>query len=472
MKDKEYHPLLERLFKILVSEKTSYLGAQAKPSKTRDKYATRLSRTANALRVLVEAAAPIIKKTTVKSVIYHVIDTLPCGDGEYCSPLSQEYLKALRAVLAHKPHAENLLSETWESVITFCINGIVRHYEDGREPGLSRTASFAGESNGSSKRPVPISQARSSSSRIGVHSKTTKNVEELLYCLLAVVSIPHAPLLEHAQEITSSVMHVIQAGQAPSLSISHQIALSILKLVLSSVMADDTVLCKSLVTEIVPVIARLWPTKLTSAKDEMLSILLTMHLHLESVLVKNRDGTLEEDIRYLSEILKLEYSERLGRDQLQLEDVEMATLERSTTTTAPLNLLRLRPHNLRAERNWMLLTALGILDRLGNLNEHTASVVATTEEEDEGAHYRKRRRITTHIDNLTETLRSVDASKRLTALQTLPFLLQVTQLPAKDLTELLECLSALVSAESGKLASWAILGLARSVVTSSSIVRC
>lgn len=144
---------------------------------------------------------------------------------------------------------------------------------------------------------------------------------------------------------------------------------------------------------------------------------------------------------------------------MQLEDLDLAVLERAAKTTAPLSFLRLRPHNLRAERNWMLLKVVGILSRLSYLGGHPPSM----DDEIENIHPRKRRRFTQHADDLMDTIKSTDNSKRLTALQALPFVLEVTQLPEEGLTGLLKSLYALMTDEyeSSHLASWAMLGLAR-----------
>lgn len=355
-----------------------------------------------------------------------------------------------------------------ESVLAFCINAILRHYKNGQEPSLSRSPSFMGEIPGPSRRSVPASKVKKSATSSSSHYTTAKDIEELLNCLFALVSTPNvALLLDYSGSILSSVMKVLHFAHASSLNKTHQVALSIINLVSVSIATERTDRCKELAKELVQMIARLWPTKTSSddnmpskIKDAMLSSLLGMHLHLESVLKTEDSGAdFETEIRRLSDVLMFEYS-RPHRDQLQLEDIDMTTLERTVTTVAPLSFIRLRPHNLRAEQNWMLLKVLGILDHLSNLKEHSAVV----EVEDEEEHSRKRRRITEHADDLMDTLKSADNSKRLTALQTLPFTLHTTQMSEKGLTELLESLSTLMTNESGKMASWAMIGIARFVI--------
>ncbi|KIN04968.1 hypothetical protein OIDMADRAFT_39415 [Oidiodendron maius Zn] len=161
--------------------------------------------------MVVKAGASKLKPKTVEAVVDHITQTLPKVDGDYCEPLTQDYLKALSAVFKPKANVERLKAATWSQVVDFCIRGISQFSDDGngepfglalRSPGVesshpSRSVSKSTNGNGRSH------------GKAGIVSR--QNVEELLYTLLSLVSAPNAPILQSSEEITTAVLQFLHS---------------------------------------------------------------------------------------------------------------------------------------------------------------------------------------------------------------------------------------------------------------------
>lgn len=296
----------------------------------------------------------------MEAVIEHITQTLPNANGEYCEPLSQHYLKALAAVLDHKANVEHLKVATWLDVVDFCLRGIKQYLDnsDGEPPGLSRNLSGLGSAQVSGSGTKFSTGNSRSQSQAGPVSR--QNAEDLLQCLLSLVSAPNAPLSERADDLVTCIILFLRS-QGSTASQIHQLAFSILNAVLSFTRADRTTFSQSIAQDVIPVICRFWQGKsvakdgmMNSVRDEMLVLLLNVHLHLERSIIEDEENNeLIMKLEDLVDVLKVEYSKRLDRDRLQLDDLEMMDFSAGSLNLPPfrLNAFRLRSHNNRAERN-------------------------------------------------------------------------------------------------------------------------
>ena len=391
----------------------------------------------------------------MEAVIDHITQTLPNSDEEYCEPIAQHYLKGLGVVLEHRANVEHLKPNTWIETVDFCLKGINQYLDDneGEPSALSRSLSL-GAGNGRTQ------------SQVG--SVSRQNVEDLLQIVSHLVSAPNAPLFQRCDVIANTIISFL-SSQGSTVSQLQKIAFSILNAVLSFTREDRGSLSKAIAQEVIPIICRFWQGKsvakdemLSSVRDEMLILLFLLHLHLERNVMEDKGDT-TSSLNDLLEVVRAEYARRSERDQLQLEDIDTADFGAVVMNSTPFQLydFRLRLHNTRAERNWANLLVIGILERLVSLGDHRRNGSSEIVDDDANKHPRKRRRTAQSSDRLLSPLKSEDQSVRLAALQILPFVLQLSELSASVLTDLLDQLSVCATDKRGSIASWALLAIAR-----------
>jgi len=403
----------------------------------------------------------------VEAIVDHITQTLPNADGCYCQPLATPYLKALSSVFEHQANVERLKGDVWRDVVDFCVQGIDLYLNENEEPsGPPRSFSGLGTSHLSGSVAKSISSNGNSQNRQGSLSRT--NVEDLFQTLHFLISASNAPISDRYAVVLDITVRYLQLSGS-NIGQVHQFAFSIVNTVVGFIRVDRISFCHSIAEEVIPVICRFWQGKslakdemLNLVRDEMLIFLFTIHLHLERSIKDNEATELFTKIESLLDILRADYSRRSDRDQLQLDDMEMADLGAIPSGTHPflLKVFRIRPYNPRAERNWAHLQVVGILERLASLG-HGKRKSELDEGDHSNKHPQKRQRLEQDSDRLLEPLRSGDERLRLAALQTLPFVLQNCQLDVPSLTELLAQLHLCVGDKRGNIASWALLAIAR-----------
>jgi len=416
--------------------------------------------------VVVRAGAATLKNKTVEAVIDHITQALPEPRGGYCVLFAQSYLKALSALFEHKANVERLKATTWLNVATFCLHGINQYLdENDTEPsGLSRSMSGLGSSYYSgSLAKSSLANGHSQRKSSGV---SKQNVEDLLHVVFSLVSASNAPLLGKVDDIAACIIRLLHL-QGSAVSAVHHLAFSILNNVLCFCREDRIFLLQSVGKEAIAIVSRFWQGKITSrdemmnsVKDEMLILLIIIHLHLERSILDEESDDLALRLESLLDIMRAEYIRRLDRDPLLLDDLEMTDLGTTIPDRTPfrLQIFRLRTHNFGAERNWANLQIIGILERLLKLSGQQKSLVLA---EDADQHPRKRQRTAQHSDRFLDPIRSEDPNVRLAGLQVLPFVLEDYQLSSDDLAILLGYLSTCASEKMGLIASWALLAIAR-----------
>lgn len=439
---------------------------------TRGTAEARLETCGDVVRTVIKAGAHKLKGKTVEAVVEHVTQTILKAGGGYYEHLTQHYLKALTALFEFQPNVERLKSNVWEQVIDFCVQGI-NTYLDDNDGELSRSFSGTGISN------PPGSVAKSSHARSCDGSLTRQNVEEILQILYLLISASNAPLGTRYSTVGDSVIRLLKI-QSSSASQLQQVAFRTLNIIVSFTREEQTSYCKSVAQEVFPVICRFWQGKalakdemLNSVRDEMLILLLAVHLHLERIAKDEDTPELLSTLEELLEAFKADYAKRSDRDQLQMDDLDMADFgKRIHDQKHPFCLyaFQLRPHNVKAERNWAILRSIGILERLMSIGQQRAKSPEDDLYNDVDRRPRKRQRVAHSPDRLLDLLRAKDESLRLAGLQTVPFVLQDSQLSATKLSELLTQLSTCAGDKRGAITSWALLAIARQVEKAFSIM--
>ncbi|OBT86494.1 hypothetical protein VE02_04917 [Pseudogymnoascus sp. 03VT05] len=468
LKDGAYHTIYEALFKVATEEKRLYLSA--KNDKARTKAEKTLSSCSEALRITIKAGAEKLKPRTVRAVIEHVTQLLPVASGEYCLAFSQQYLKVLNILLGHEAHVELLDQDDWLATVEFCLDGIEQYENNTRAASIPHGNSITIPLSTTSS--VYTSRSRSSvksvSGEAHLSSIKKRNSEELMECLLSLVSAPNAAVSERTEHILKAIVHFLNS-QGNVVSSFHQIAFAALNVALSVTSADEISLAESVVCSVVPCISRLWSSKtaandemLNTAKDEMAIAILLLRLHLEKLVFDPLgDDDLGNILKDLRDSLSNDYEKRAERDQLQLDDMDFSIdpSEDRISSSLSCGYLRLRQQAPRAERKWAVVQVLAILDNLLHGAPLRSNLVATDDNESlEGvSHPRKRRRITERFDALADEIRLGDSSVQLVALQTLFFALPPSQVSQHTLAGILPTLASLVLDRNINISCWAIL---------------
>lgn len=473
LKDGAYHTIYEALFKVATEEKRLYLSA--KNDKARTKAEKTLSSCSEALRITIKAGAEKLKPRTVRAVIEHVTQLLPVASGEYCLAFSQQYLKVLSILLGHEAHVELLDQDDWLATVEFCLDGIMQYENNSRAASiphgnsitvpLSTSSSVYTSRSRSSVKSVPGGEAHLSSIK-------KRNSEELMECLLSLVSAPNAAVSDRTEHILKAIVHFLNS-QGNVVSSFHQIAFAALNVVLSVTSADEISLAESVIFSVIPCISRLWSSKtaandemLNTAKDEMAITVLLLRLHLEKLAFDPLgDDGLGSVLKDLRDSLANDYEKRAERDQLQLDDMDFSIGPSEDQILGSLNCgyLRLRQQALRAERKWAVVQVLAIIDNLLHGAPLKSNLVATDDHESsEGvSHPRKRRRITERFDALVDEIRLGSTGVQLVALQTLFFALPPSQVSQQALAGILPTLASLVLDRNVNISCWAMLCISR-----------
>jgi ataxia telangiectasia mutated family protein len=444
MTNKAYHTLYETLFEAISQEKHSYLTA--KGDKVKLKAATRMAKCAHGLRITIEVGIPKLKSNTIRAIAEHIIQTLPTSSGEYCEPLAVDYLKAIKAVLSYEAHVEHLLRDDWTTLVDFCVEGLSRYGGDAEFMSTlaSRNSSF--------------------SSSLSIHKSIRSYTEELLECLHALVCATNAPVLDRSQEISSILVQILQIPDENVSVSSTQLAFSTLNAIMFHSSADQLLFIQSTVRDLIPIITRLWPSKVSTLRDELLVFLICTHLHLEKSLCDHLSADLWGDVQHLTDTMRTEYGRRHERDHLHLDDVDLyISADNFTPGTLFIPGMRLSQHNLRAERNWFLLHVLGMLEGslLATCKTMSSESQVGFNNDTHASHPRKRRRLDGRSMDTIRLLAYRDNFSRQTVLHVLPFVLSTTQLSAEDMSDVISHLTACLNDNDGATCSWAMICFVR-----------
>ncbi|KAB5570824.1 hypothetical protein GE09DRAFT_721304 [Coniochaeta sp. 2T2.1] len=460
--DDNYHSLFEALFQCTLLEKQAFFGAKG----SRAPSSTKLENCAKALKVVVAHGAPKIKRKTARALIDHITQVLPGPDDGFVAPLLQDYTRAFLALIEHPANVENfavLNGELWFSCVDFCILAVSRFLETGDQGSASLSRASPAPGTGQTALSLAFSSGRSSS---GSANRLQRQVSgqigsavaaDYLSCLNTLLSAPHAPVQERAQEITELTFRVLEMRQA-KLGSLQQAAFACINSVLVHVSTEDIALGKRIARDLVPLITHWWPPQkrdamTTTVRDEILKTLYAIHLFLDNLTRETSGHTPLRDLEDLLDVLWSEYSKREDRARLLIDDLTF-TGSKLPTNHPRTGIFSLRPYNLEAEQNWALMEVLAILEALHSRNVKRDVPKHSTEDQDQP---RKRRRMVGDARGVMKNLTSLDPSMRLTALQLLPFIMEQNQFSVEKVTEALDVLLSLISDKQSLIASWAML---------------
>jgi len=448
--DASFHRIYEVLFKVILSEQSTY--AKAKTAALKSGAANRLSASAGVLRLAVEVGVVSVKLKTVKALLDHFIETIPLAGGDVCEPLAQDYPKAMRTILAYPPHVAHLPKAEWERAAQFCI----RHTQPAQSDSYGGAASVGAD--------ITFMSSRSSRSRLNnsAGSQTARGparqvTEEMVACLRLLTSAPNAPVTSMASDTLWSMVGFLQATTQSNPS--HQDAFGAICNVLAWTKTENIQLTREVTSPLIRLICTYWSAK-TGGMKEILTMFMHLQMFIRDQCRTSANEPLRLDLQALFETIRSDYSKRHERDQLHLEDIRFGgeIAARNQPGSVQVGILSLQCVGLRAEQTWTTVFMLAFVTSL--LRETRKDPVSDDEAEDRThSRPRKRQRISNELDDILSCASSGTVGARISALQTLTFLLQQSAMSPSQLNHVLGSLLTCCSDENAATVSWALMAI-------------
>lgn len=455
LNDKACHKIFECLFRFVTVEKWYYNRASSKAASN-----TRLSTCASVLRIAVDVFLRNLRTKSIRAIIDHVTETLPVPEQGLWEPLSVDYTKCLVTLLHHPRHVEHLSIGEWEKLMSFCLRsfGIPEDedsqlsFRNGARSTLDGYLGVSGQST--SSRASRISKPTSSLAIREKHTGGNSVVGEIIRCMQQLVASPSAPVQANAERILYALMEVVTSSQGAG--DGHQAAFNSINTVVTKVLFDQSDLAREFLLDLVPVIRRLWNTKLTGFRDELLGTIMLCTIIFTDAARKNPSEALSQLIRGLVDTLYSEYTKRPEKEILQVDELVFypkTLLHPDRTIIGP------RLGNARSEHNWTLVWVISCLLKL----QEDIIVRLSTSQALHEVSIKKQRLNSATGDILRESF-SASGTRKICALQVTLFLLK-SHIDIDTEALLLERLIPGVLDDNGAVSSWAMVVISRFVIS-------
>ncbi|CAK7214177.1 Serine/threonine-protein kinase tel1 [Sporothrix bragantina] len=457
---KAYHSLVEALFQCSLSEKKSYLSNKRATKSTAE---SRLVASAEALRLAVNYGAAGLKRKVARAIVDHITQTLPGHDHEFIEPILQDYTKALVSLLSHPANVEQLGAidgEGWQACAEFFVDAIERFAEvPADRDAFSRASPAPGTLSLSvgQGRPSTLAKSRASS------QTSSKILETLVQGMYYLVSASNAPLKATASQLANAALRVLQMRQL-GVGTLQQTACAAIRCIVQHLQGDDVALVQTIVREIMPLLGHWWHPRssasqsesVNSIREEILRTIYTLQLHIEALALHSPSEGILDHVRDVLDNLWMEYAKRDDRTRLQVVDLAFSF---ASTSCFDARIFGLSTHDVSAERRWAVVEVIAILETIyARHARHRPG--HDGEEEGLDDQPRKRRRVGEPPSRMRVQLASTDPGTKLAALQVLPFYLQMHEMTADDLTDVLQHLGQFISDKQAIVCSWAMLACA------------
>ncbi|CAK7213142.1 Serine/threonine-protein kinase tel1 [Sporothrix curviconia] len=462
---KAYHSLVEALFQCSLSEKKSYLSNKRTTKSTAE---SRLVASAEALRLAVNYGAAGIKRKVARAIVDHITQTLPGRDHEFVQPILQDYTKALVSLLSHPANVEQLGTvngEGWHACASFFVDAIGRFAEvpADRDAFSSRASPAPGTLS------LSAGQSRPSASTLAKSRATSqassKILETLVQGMYYLVSASNAPLKAAAPQLANAALRVLQMRQL-GVGTLQQMACASIRCIVQHRQGDDAALVQNIVREIMPLLGHWWHPRssasqsesVNSIREEILRTIYTLQLHIEALALHSPADGILDHVRDVLDNLWMEYAKRDDRTRLQIVDLAFSF---ASTSCFDARFFGLSTHDVSAERRWAVVEVIAILEAIyARYARHAPGGHSGQEAEGLDDQPRKRRRVGEPPSRVRVQLASPDAGTKLAALQVLPFYLQMHEMAADDLSNVLQRLAQFISDKQAVVCSWAMLACA------------
>ncbi|KAJ5678082.1 uncharacterized protein N7477_003715 [Penicillium maclennaniae] len=444
LNDKACFKIFETLFRLVASEKSGYARAQRSNSKSPS--TTRLSACASVIRIAVDTFLQNIRIKTVRAVIEHILETIPIPGEGLWELMSVDYTKCLTSLLRYPPHTEHLGDADWEKLIEFCLTALRLPVDDESQfsirSGYRSAAEDTSDGHSTPARMTPAPAARERS----VGDRTA--IGEVVESIQLLTASPSAPTQLAAENILHGLVEYVKSSSTVAGN-AHQLAFNSINTVVARVMFDQSQMVQSALLRLIPVIRRIWVTKLQSLKDELLVTLMHCTALLADAAQKDPSEPLERSIEGLISSLFSEYVRRPEKELLQVDDVvfhEAAEMENR-------QLYGPRLGYSRSEHNWSLIWVIAsFLKLLEDISARPRDPDSLREASG------KRQRLHSRIEDIFLDAISAIGARKICALQLVPFLEQRIDLERKE--SFIRRLTPNIMDDNGAVSSWTMIALA------------
>jgi ataxia telangiectasia mutated family protein len=441
LRDDAYHGIFEAVFRLVRSDKPEYLHTDLPRKKAT--LAARLAASATVLRYAVEIGVAVISHKTTAAVIDHIRDTLPVPGQGYCPPLRNDYLKTLRAILEYPSHVEHLRTKHWQSLSDFLVAGITNGYAE--EASNRDVASGLTESEESrSSHYLSVRTSQNSSAR-SLGSQSINSTTELIISLNLLTAATNAPLMTRASSLVPCLTEFLEHA-----TISQHDAFTAVNNILARAITEEISLARSAVFGLIPVIRRVWSTKSSVAKDQMI---ITLTLGHEIFSKQDSTGLTESEHLSLSnlfDVIVADYRRRTDREILHMDDVRLT----DASPSQPVGLQGIVPviESGRALSNWSIVSIIASLAIAIDGFQTIEDTVGLSNETP-----RKRRKVTKRVDDIISQALASSGSEKVAALQIITFLMTDSECVTDAIVDNFLKFASGILEDDSTVASWSML---------------
>lgn len=429
--------------------------------------ASRLSACADVLLKAVQVGVRKFRYKTVKALFEHILQTLPSINDGYCEPLVPNYFKVLRIVLEYPPHPEHLTKHDWHEVADFCneavhdLNTVLAE----SEPSLSHRVRESSSFGDTLSRSVTPNGHGHSLGKISSHETQRSSKlclkasdKDILLCVRYLHRTPNAPIGEKAQARLQNLTELLHLSS--NVGHAQHAAFDCINSIVARIVTDDVGLAQDALRSLIPTMCRFWQLKSSSLKDSMLILLLHSEQHFKGVVQSDKREDFNTELQNLLEAFKEDYCKRPEREQLQIEDLDLANVSYDQEHESPLRLraFRARCGAVKAEQPWALLEVSRSIISALNLYLEVQDEPTTGETHN---HVAKRRKVHSSWDSVLLRAKTSKGTEKLHAIQIIAFLLDSPVDDNHTAQHFLDVLLFCLSDTNSTVVSWAMLAMSR-----------
>ena len=453
LNDKACHKILHSLFQCVSIEKLAFSKAQRSTFKsTVTSSNSRLSICASVLRIAVEALLHNLRTRSVRAIIEHVTETISVTREGPWEPLSLDYTKCLTSLLRYSPHTEHLGSAEWDKLIDFCL--AIMKFQGNEGSQVSSRSLYrdaiddtveASDSHSTPSRttPAPVSREKSAGDK--------SVIGEAVECIQLLTASSNAHLQASAGKILNGLVDFVNS-QSTMVGNLHQLAFSSINTVVGKVLFDQSQLAQSTLLGLVPIIRRLWTSKLQSLKDELLVCVMLCIVVLNQAAQNDPLESLGCLTAGLASSLYSEYVKRPEKELLQIDE----TVFWKTSESKYQTIYGPRLGYSRSESSWTIIWAIGMLLKL---SDSITLRISSQGPANELPH--KRQRFNSEIGDVLRDATAATGSRRISSLQLVPFL--ENQINPEEKEAMVLRLLPHILDDDPAVSSWTMIALARLV---------
>lgn len=342
-----YDKFLRDIFNAVASstkrELALYKGSKGSQKET---VSRRLVLCANVIRALLKFGQEAWRAKSIPPIVCHIVDTVSSFGQSSSSPITMQYLKALRTVLSHQPHADHLSVDDWNKLVLFCLSYIgsklslplpdLNHLSQDTSLGDAYGNNTEDESNQNDSRHVDF------------------QVIELLQILRILIMSPNGHTSSKVVEVSSLCLALLKHQTREN--VAHVSVFGVLSAVLECASLNKVALAQRIAIDVLVPISSMWNTKSSSLKEAILNTM----IYASPILLaccQSRQFSIGLRVQLLEDLQAFQTSltERLDRALLHINDISFigdTTPKALGAIVFKIRTYLLRDYSSRTEQIW------------------------------------------------------------------------------------------------------------------------